>query len=194
MPANTHPSYPSVTQVLAAHHFYDEMDAAGYANSEVGKHRGSALIKACDWLSLGQEPQWANPHPELDEFLDGFRLFLKEHDWRHGEHEREYVSHTDRLVTHPDLLGHLDGIFSNLEVKTGAKPNFVNLQTAGQNIAIGNLALPRYCLHLPGNGAYKLEKHTDYRDFTEFRVLLQAVWTRTKYQGRFWIKDEPDED
>lgn len=184
--------FPSVTTVLRIHGFYDDMDAAGYANSAVGKARGSALIKAVDWLSLGQEPQWANPHPELDEFLDGFRLFLTEHDWYHGEHEREYVSHTDRLVTHPDLLGHLDGIFSNLEVKTGAKPNFVNLQTAGQNIAIGNIALPRYCLHLPGNGAYKLEKHTDYRDFAEFRGLLQAVWTRAKYQGMFWLKEERD--
>lgn len=178
--------FPSVTQVFRLSGLYDDMDLAGYANSQVGKHRGSALVKACHYLAYGQEPQWKgdDTHPELDRFLDGYRLFLSDHKWILEEHEKECISEVHRVVSHPDQIGSLDGQFSNVEIKTGALPDWVRIQLAGQNIALENRTIPRYSLHLPGNGRYKLHRWNDFHDYNEFLTLLHAVWVRSKYQGR----------
>jgi hypothetical protein len=182
--------YISTTQVLAATGFYDELDAAGAANQAVGFARGSALHKACHWLGMELEPAWASPHPELDGYLDGYRLFKREHNWRMTMHEAEFKCESLKLITHPDQIGHLDGEFADVELKSGAAPVWVNLQTAGQVIAMNeHLKVRRYCLSLPGDGKYKLIPHTDVRDFGEFRALVNACHVRAKYQGRFWESD-----
>lgn len=183
--------YISTTTVLKVMGFFDSMDAAGAANQAVGFARGSALHKACHFLGMDMEPPWAAPHPELDGYLDGYRLFRKEHDWKMTVHEAEYFCDALRLVTHPDQIGYFEGAFSDLEIKTGAAPVWVHLQTAGQVIAMNeHLTVRRYCLSLPGDGKYKLIPHTDVRDFGEFRALVNAVWVRAKYQGCFWEKEQ----
>ncbi len=179
--------YISTTTVLKVHGFYDDMDAAGAANQAVGFARGSALHKGCHWLGMDMEPPWTAPHPELDGYLDGYRLFRKEHEWKMTTCEAEYICESLRVVTHPDQIGYLHGNFADLELKTGAAPAWVHLQTAGQVIAMNeHLKVRRYCLSLPGDGKYKLIPHTDVRDFGEFRALVNAVWIRAKYQGEFW--------
>lgn len=181
-------SYPSVTTVLRIMGFYDDMDLMPAANSIVGKARGSALHKAAHYLALGQEPPWKEPHPELDCFLDGFREFLRQHEWRIHDHESEWVNEAERLVAHPDEYGILDGKLTVLEIKTGVLPAWVGLQLSGQLIArrMGIDQMQRMALSLPGNHSYRLVPQTNYRDFAEFRCLLQAVHVRAKYQGEFW--------
>ena len=185
--------YPSATQILQAHGYYSSMDAAGAANQTVGFERGSALHKAMHWLGYGKEPEWREPHPELDGFLDGYRKFKKEHNWMLAWHEREFISETNRCRAHPDQLGHFQGDLgqpANIEIKTGALPNFVHLQTALQNLAMEDISLPRYCLHLPGDGSYRLIHHNDVRDFAKARVLISAMWIRAETQGAWWCKEQ----
>ena len=174
--------FPSVTQVLKYHHFYDDLDAAGAANQEVGKNRGSALHKACHYLAHGEEPPWENPHPELDGYLDGFRSFLKQHDWRIHDHEPEWINDDERLIAHPDEYGILDGKLTVIEIKTGVLPKWVGLQLSGQLIA-RRAQMQRMALSLPGDGRYKLHVQADWRDFSEFRCLLQSYHIAAKYQG-----------
>jgi len=184
-------NYPSVTQVLKIHGFYQDMDLMPAANSIVGKARGSALHKACHWLAMGKQPPWKEPHPELDRYLVGFEKFLGEHAWRMHDHESEWVNDSERLIAHPDQYGILDGKLSVLEIKTGVLPEWVGLQTAGQLIArrMSVSQMQRMAISLPGNHSYALKPLANYRDFAEFRVLLQAVHTRAKYQGQFWLKE-----
>ena len=192
--------YPSSTQVLKACGYYDSMDLMPAANSLVGKSRGSALAKAVHWLGYGKEPEWREPHPELDGFLDGYRKFKREHDWELRYHEELFISVTNRVAAHPDQLGYLDipdhlarvpARLSNIEVKTGALPNFVHLQTAIQNLAMDRGALmPRFCLHLPGDKTYHLIPLTNVRDFAKARNLIDNVWIRSETQGMFWLKEE----
>lgn len=173
--------WPSTTQVLDAMGFYRGLDAAGPINREVGLNRGSAVDKAVTWLALGQEPPWKEAHPELDPYLDGFRKFLREHSWTHHSHQDEFVCQEERFVSHPDLLGELDGKLSVLEVKSGAFPEFVRLQTAGQIIAEGNRARRRVCINLQGDGRYKLRPLNDPRDFNAWILLVRAWWVRAEF-------------
>lgn len=175
--------WPSNTRILAAFGFYDYLDKAGYANSQVGKARGSAVDKAVSWLAIGKEPPWREAHPELDPYLDGFRKFLREHSWVHHSHQDEFVCKEERFVSHPDLLGEMDGKLSVLEVKTGGFPEFVRLQTAGQIIAEGNRARRRVCICLPGDGKYKLVSLTDPSDFNAFIILCRAWWVKAQFMG-----------
>lgn len=188
--------FPTSTQVLKACGYYDSMDLMPAANSLVGKSRGSALAKAVHWIGYDKEPEWREPHPELDGFLDGYRKFKREHIWTLMQHEQLFISETNRIAAHPDQLGHLDvspKMLCNLEIKTGAMPNFVHLQTALQNLAMDRGAMmPRYCLHLPGDGTYKLIAYTDVRDFAKARNLIENVWIRSETMGRFWLKETDD--
>jgi hypothetical protein len=181
--------YISTTTVLKVCGFYDDMDAAGAANQAVGFARGSALHKAVHYLAMGQEPPWASPHPELDGYLDGYRLFRKEHDWKMEECEAEWINHAERIISHPDQFGVLDGHTTVIEIKTGALPKWVGLQVAGQLIAKGDIRIKRMALSLPGDGKYRLVPLTEVRDFSEFRILLQACHVRAKHQGEFWRKE-----
>ena len=174
--------YVSVTQVLKAHHFYDDLDKAGEANQIVGKERGSALHKAAHWLALGQEPPWREPHPELDRYLIGVRYFLRHHFVKLIMHEDEWINPFERLVAHPDWHCEIDGVEAVIEIKTGALPRWVGLQLAGQLIARGTYPpLKRFALSLPGDQSYKLVPQTDRHDFDEFRILLRAYHVRAKY-------------
>lgn len=175
--------WPSTTGILAAFGFYSYLDSAGYANSEVGKNRGSAVDKAVTWLAMGKEPPWLSAHPELDGYLDGFRKFMADHKWVHHSHQDEFVCQSERFVSHPDLLGELDDKLSVVEVKTGAFPEFVRLQTAGQILAEGNRARRRVCINLTGDGKYKLTPLNDPRDFNSFIVLARAWWVKAEYMG-----------
>ena len=120
--------WPSTTSILREFGFYSYLDAAGYANSEVGKNRGSAVDKAVTWLAMGHAvPPFTEPHPELDCYLDPFKDFLTQHRWIHHSHQNFFMCQEERFVSHPDLLGLLDGKLTVLEVKTGAFPEFVRL-------------------------------------------------------------------
>jgi hypothetical protein len=173
--------FPSTTQILKEFGFYSYLDHAGAVNSEVGKHRGSAVDKAVTWLATGKEPPWKQAHPELDGYLDGFRKFLGDHSWVHASHQDEFICQEERFVSHPDLLGELDGKLAVLEVKTGAFPQFVRLQTALQVIAERNRMRRRFCITLAGDGKYKLTPLNDPRDFNAGIILVRAWWVRAEF-------------
>jgi hypothetical protein len=179
--------WPSTTRILADFGFYDHLEAAGPANREVGLKRGSAVDRAVTYLAMGREPEWTEQARDfLEPYTDGFRKFLRGHSWRHDSHQNEFVCRAERFISHPDLLGTLDDHnpqLAVLEVKTGAFPQFVRLQTAGQIIAEGNRSRRRYCINLPGDGSYKLTHLTDPSDFSAFTILVRAWWVKAQYQG-----------
>ena len=174
--------YPSCTTILKWAGMYDDMDAAPVASQEVGKHRGSAVHKACQYLALGQEPPWKSPHPELNRYTDPMRDFLRQHEVRVQEIEPEWVNDDERVLAHPDIVAILDGCLTVIEIKTGALPSWVGLQTSGQLIARrwGQAQCRRMALSLPGDSSYKLKPLTDWRDASEFRCLLQSYHIAAK--------------
>src|ERR1035441_8111530 len=93
---NTIKRLPSTTEILKTFGFYSYLDVAGYANSEVGKNRGSAVDKAVTYLAMGQEPVWKETD-DIDrllyrdtlnsKYLNPVRKFLIQHEWIHHSHQ-----------------------------------------------------------------------------------------------------------
>jgi hypothetical protein len=124
-----------------------------------------------------------------------FRNFLRDHHWEIEDHEHHYISPLYRLRAHTDQTGRfvLSGgklsPLSIVEVKTGAMPSWVQKQTALQALAAEDIKMPRFCLHLPGDGNYRLIPHTDYRDFPKARNFIENMWIRAEDLGRWWEKE-----
>ena len=195
--------YPSTTRILDFFGFYAGLEKAKYSDLEAAKLRGQAVDKWVTWLAMA-DPNTPHLRAETEAILQpydlGFRTFLHEHDWEHEAHQREFVSHVNKFVSHPDLLGRLDGFKSVLEVKTGAWPDSVRLQTAGQIIAEGNFQRRRYVIWLPGDGTYRLRHLFETEDFDDFTILVRCYHTlhrrlrapRVKNAGI--VMGEPEED
>lgn len=141
--------------------------------------RGRLTHAACHMLAGGgEDPAWESRHPECAIYIAAYRKFLREHRFVLVEFEREYRCESLRFVSHPDQVGVLDesGLV-DLEIKSGTLPRWVQLQTAGQVIAMGTTSMKRFALQLKSDGNYVLTPHEDWRDLDRFRALVDAYWT-----------------
>lgn len=165
---------PSTTEILAANSMYDDMPDFDPQRMQDIFDRGVLVGKICNHLALGKEPP--KQFPEYDGYIDGYRLFLREHDWRMASFEDHLICTQYGFVSHPDQIGFFDdGKHSLIEIKTGGYvERAYRLQTAGQAVAASKIGvLYRYCLSLPGDGTYKLIPHTDPRDKSDFITMVQ---------------------
>jgi hypothetical protein len=167
-------NWPSTTGVLK--HF-----GFGYGSvpHKDAMRRGRLVTAACHMIAAGDsDPPWEARHPECAPYLDAYRRFFREHRFILIEAEREYRSAPLRFISHPDQIGMLDEVgVVDLELKSGTYPRWVQLQTAGQVIAMGTPTMKRFCLQLKNDGNYVLTPHEDWRDLDRFRALVDAYWT-----------------
>ena len=186
MSDTNHGSWPRVTALMRDMGYYRD-----YHNVDP-KHarRGRLVHAACHLLAAKTDifdyDKWVERNEreyniQLRGYLEGMGKFLREHDWRLDKSELEVVNATDRYVGHVDQVGWLDGNLCLNDIKTGltvlkctalqlafyAKP--INIQT-------------RYCLHLPGDGTYKLQPYTSWRDFDAVTRLAGAWWDARSYR------------
>ena len=145
--------------------------------------RGRLIHAACHLLAVGDaDLAWEARHPECMPYVDAYRKFLREHTFRLMECEKEYRSQALRFISHPDQIGLLDGKRpANLELKSGGLPRWVQLQTAGQVLAMGAPHMQRFALHLKADGNYALHAHEDFRDLDRFRAMVDTYWTQREF-------------
>lgn len=173
---------PSVTQVLRQ---IDDLEGIPHDLLEAAAHFGRHVHQAVDLFNKGTLDE-ATLDPFLEPYLAGWQLFLKQTGAGVLESERRvyhrklnYGGTFDQIVawhTLPELV----------DVKSGAAvPRSVGPQTAAYRMAYlsedpsNQLGRARYCVHLLGNGKYKLSKYTDPQDWTIFVSALNC-WN--------WIK------
>lgn len=115
--------------------------------------------------------------PALRPYLDGWIAFMQD--------TASTIVESERAVFHPKLryAGRLDTILSwdgahkLVDVKTSAAvPRTVGYQTAAYSAAYMSeghkLHRDRYCVHLTGNGRYRLHKYNDPSDMHMFQSAL----------------------
>ncbi len=179
--------FPSTTQILR--HFGLTRDYVQFGKPEQ-MQRGRLVTLACHLIADGKsldaegEPagSWEARHPECVPFIDAYRKFFKEHRVTLLEYEKEYRSEALRFISHPDQIGKLDNFgIVDLELKSGSMPDCCPLQTAGQVLAIGAPTMKRFALQLKDDGTYKLFPHENFRDFDDFRALINAYWVQQSY-------------
>jgi hypothetical protein len=154
----------------------------GLDNSDAMR-RGRLVTAGCHMLAAGDaDPAWEERHPECASYLAAYRKFLREHQFVLLEAEREYRCESLRFISHPDQIGVMDGMSPiDLELKSGGLPKWVQLQTAGQVLAIGTPRMRRFALHLKHDASYALIPHEDWRDLDRFRALVDTYWTQREF-------------
>ena len=176
--------WPSTTGIIR--HFGLMVDYEGMSNG-AAMRRGRLVTAACHLLAGDQSlgDGWEARHPECHPYLDAYRKFLREHEIKILEFEKEYRSEIYRFISHPDQIVMLDGNGPvDLELKSGCYPKWCQLQTAGQVLAMGYPAMRRFALLLKAEGDYQLYPHEDYRDLDRFRAMIETYWTWQEFRPR----------
>lgn len=165
--------WPGVTQVLDPINELDGIPRAALAAAaEFGRH----VHMACDLFNRRMLDD-ASLDPALRPYLDGWLAFLRD--------TQAEVLESEMVVHHPGLryCGTVDAIVKwrgrhhVVDIKTSAAvPRTVGPQTAAYREAYlqSHLACSntRYCVHLTGDGKYRLVKLTDPADMSIFVSCL----------------------
>jgi len=101
----------------------------GWRDLEYYRNRGTQVHRAIHELERG-ELLLTCVKPEVVPFLEAYLDFREKEKWAPILTEFEAVSHSLRVVGHPDGLGTLDGEWAVPDFKTGAPGPTVGPQTA----------------------------------------------------------------
>ncbi len=141
---------------------------------------GKAVHEACELLDQGKADAY-ELHPEVQPYVAGYRLFLREH--------KPKVLAVEEMVAHPQLqfAGTLDRRYRLRDKRhalfdlkaTAAMPASVGPQTAGYELALPEHIIrrdgpvqARYCLRLLPDGTYRMVELTDVSDRNTFLSAL----------------------
>lgn len=113
-------------------------------------------------------------------YLDAYRRFKRETQPGHCELiEQPLCDPILRVAGTPDQVRIFGGQLALIDHKTGSPLSAHRLQTAAyEHLVRGALKcgpLKRYCLYLQASGRYRLEEHTDRRDFAVFKACLSVA-------------------
>lgn len=159
-----------------------------YGGSETAMQRGRAVHTGIALLATGKL-DWSSVSDEILPYLMAYEQFV--------DHSKFSVSCVETPVYHrlydfkgtPDLVGSMGDETWIVEVKTGAKEPWHELQTGAYQLLLERPESKRFIrrvgLYLSINGTYSLSPHGNYYDSQIFLSFLTA-W-RWKY-GNGYIK------
>ncbi len=186
---------PSNTQTLKAEGLIND---AFYTPD--GRDRGINVHAAC-WFLCEGNLDWKSVHEEEVGYVKGFERFLKETGFRIDFNELP-VWGSPGFGTRLDVMGvgefQINQVFTQrrviIDIKTGSVPAWVELQLAGQMLAVKERVEAqdeawtqhldyvnghpypelRFALQLNKNGKYRLKEFTDPTAEEVFRGLVHA--------------------
>jgi len=158
---------PSVTQIIA--------DAGLYGNTsyftDYSRDRGSFVHQIIEW-HLSQELDEATIDPVLMPYFEAWKRFEAESSYVSDSCEEQLASSRYRYAGTIDHIGHLNGYFCIIDVKSGAPTPATGIQLAGYENLLKVKGAKRFALHLKDDGNYKL---IEYKDSNDRNVFLAAL-------------------
>jgi len=160
------------------------VDARWY--TELSAERGSAVHKAC-YLADGDELDESSLDPRIVGYLEAYRRFRTECNFRPRWREHEVVSRRWQYAGRLDLAGSLvmrhetSPRLAVLDIKTGHAGPQTGVQLAAYGRALIELigqAASRYALELREDGTYRLVPYTDPADWSVFLAALTVTQWR----------------
>ena len=143
---------------------------------EKARVRGVASHKACELYDLGIL-DFDSVDDTVQQYLNGWIKFMKEHDYEHVASENIMVSEKYMYAGTADKLCLLDGVETVIDLKCTAK---IAPATAIQTAAYAEMSNSkrRLCVRLKPDGTYEKREYTDKNDFNIFLSLLNiAKWS-----------------
>lgn len=168
---------PSVSEIIEP---YSGLDVVDWQLLRARAELGRQVHEACDLFDRGElercdDELWRRYVHPWARFVAASGAVIVASEVRCYHPEARYAGTIDRMVLFPDLT-----LPSVLDIKTSAAvPRTVGMQTGAYQDARrarGQQAgRNRYCLHLPGDGQYRLHKLTGGADLDHFRAAL-TMW------------------
>lgn len=116
--------------------------------------------------------------PVIRPYLDAYKLFLADTGFKADRFEKPV--HANLYAGTYDLLGRLHGIYTLIDIKSGAIPKWCALQTAAYDWCIRTdktyttKPAMRMGLHLKDNGKYTAKPYSDPRDTDNWMACLRV--------------------
>lgn len=168
--------YPSVTQVIA--------DAGLYGNTsyftDYHRDRGSFVHKIIQYHLEG----------ELDEDTIDLALQGYFEAWKRFETESSYVPESCETIKVNELhryagtidhIGHMNGNYCLIDVKTSLIYPATAIQTGGYAMLMKSHGVKRFGLQLTQEGKYKLTEFKDWHDSNVFLSALSLYYWKKNY-------------
>lgn len=161
---------PSVTEIIG-----DSGCIPRFAGGEWYRQRGTAFHLAAALHDQGVLDE-ETVDPEIAAHLDGYRAFLDAvgEDLVIGEIEQPRFSEIHGYAGTPDRVIRWRGKLGVLDLKTGGKAAWHQLQTAGY-CGLVEGATARLVVNVQEDGCWALTTHTDRHDWTAF-TSATALW------------------
>lgn len=170
--------YPSVTTILKDMGLID----TSWFTPEACQ-RGTYAHQIIEWDQSG-ELDYDTIDNALIGYLDAWKKFVKDTDYRCISTERRMVSELYRFAGTADQVGLLNSQRAIIDIKSGAVSPCTSLQLAGYEI-LYDAPCKRFALQIMPDGKYKL---TEYKDRGDRSVFLSAValwhWKLNNLKGR----------
>jgi len=144
-------------------------------------HRGTAVHKAIE-LYLGKRLNMDSLDEHVKPYFEAFLRFEKETEFVVEETELRIFSERLWFAGTLDLIGMIGGKKFLLDIKTGQKQKWHDLQTAGYAIGYGDEDIKRGCIYLKKNQTYQLQPHLSKIDFMVFESMAVVYNKRSSYK------------
>jgi len=138
------------------------------------RQRGLYVHEFTEALDLGQIAEDTPvPLDSIKPYIDAWRRFKREARPTILAVEELVCDRLRRFATRVDRRVILNGSEGTINLKTGGKYPHYPIQVALESMCY-RVGMRRWCVYLSKEGAYRLEEHTDPRDF---RVAESAIRT-----------------
>lgn len=161
---------PSVTQIIAAAGLYG--DTSHF--TDYSRDRGTFVHQIVEWHLSGELDE-TTVDPFLAPYFEAWKKFEQESSYVSDSCEKRLASSTYRFAGTIDHIGHLNGHFCIIDVKSGAPTPATGIQLAGYEMLLSARGARRFALHLKDDGNYKLIEYKDRNDRNVFLSAL-ALW------------------
>ena len=169
--------YPSVTQVISSAGLYGDTSFF----TDYSRDRGTFVHLAIQ-LHLSGELDEDTIDPVILPYFEAWTSFVKEAGYVSDECEKVMASDIYHFAGTIDHIGHLNGHFCLLDVKSGAPSPSHAIQTAGYSILLKHPGVKRFSLYLKDNGTYKLIENKDRQDEQIFKAALAVYFWKQNNQ------------
>ena len=144
-------------------------------------NRGTAVHKAIELL-IAKNLDEESLDEEVIPFLKSYKNFCELTKFKPLKSEQRVFSKDLWVAGTLDLIGKIQNKKVLIDIKTGQKQKWHQLQTAGYALLADEKKIDRYCLYINKKETFKLEPHQNKNDFDVFIAMTKVFNKKGLYK------------
>jgi len=166
---------PGISELLKYWGYIDDT----FYTSEEPRDIGTAVHAGTSAFDKGEDSYQLFEDPRILKRIEAYMLFKTDKKFMPTIIELPQHSDALALACRPDRVGYFaeSSVPCIIDIKCGGEAKWHPLQTAGQQICIGDCRYyRRFGLYLRMDGTYKLKEHTDPTELALVQSLVALYW------------------